>query len=240
MAILPNPECSSKFILDRTSVNNFIPLYDSSLVLSRDCFFDNTRLTIKGTKHDSTNGWELSQPLGEFKDNDHTGSFVKAGCFPQFKKRLGNTSYGPGIYTLNISSNKLTLKEGSTEKFALRARNFKDGVLPDRLFVLMQAGGGGGGSASGGSYIVIVPVPAVGSDGGSGASGAYFAIVINTALLKASSSNSYTFVVGGGGSGGTHSWSGTVYPGGSGGAGGDSYIQYNELWWRNWRRCSRR
>lgn len=159
-----------------------------------------TNYTPKITGSAYTNdAWVIPETLPEFTDKSTTGNFIARGSFPVFNQQC---SKGPGEYYLHIVDDTLYLRSGSIDGAIVNywtGSDFVDGVIPDRMLLVMS-GGGGGGSANAGAIALAIPIG--GSDGGSGGSGGFFAVVINTRKLKTETFAFY-FRVGSGGHGGT-------------------------------------
>jgi len=163
--------------------------------------------------------------IAEFYNDGTVDSFkpVYAGDSPKFTEWVKVDT--AGTYKLYVKDNKLLLSNKKTTN----AVDFRDGVIPNRMVLFLQAGGGGGGSSS---DVFAAGWCIGGANGGAGGSGAAFAVVLNTELLKVSESNYFEIKVGAGGKGGNwfgHSSQGAIVLGngaayGDSGAAGESSI----------------
>ena len=181
---------------------------------------DGTTSYITGTLKIS-DAWAKGETLPEFDTSTSNYTYMARGSFPTFNLLC---SYGAGTYWMTIKGSTLYLKSGAdgTVLKSWTGSDFKDGIIPDRMLLVMS-GGGGGGAAN--ATVIALGVPAGGSDGGSGGSSGFFAVVINIENLK-NESTAFVFTVGAGGAGGVcqddggasgvGSWSGG--PGGTGGS----------------------
>lgn len=220
-----NSSCATNFFCPAygygaVPVNKILYNYENSPVEYVTDFRDNNNYFC-GTV--ATNTWHnvaTSSILDYFHDSLGMPSYVARGSYPQFKSLLYQST-ASGSFNIYIEDNKL--KIGHRE---FNATDFKDGIVPDRLIVILSGAGGGGGSNGGGFPLGF---PVLGADGGSGGSGACVCVVLNTALLKESADNKFSITVGSGGSGGvtfinqdTYSWGW-----GNGSYGGSSTIKFN-------------
>ena len=182
---------------------------------------DGTTSYITGTLKIS-DSWAKGETLSEFDTSTSNYTYMARGSLPTFNLLC---AYSAGIYWMIIKGSTLYLKSGSANGTVLKSwtgSDFKDGIIPDRMLLVMS-GGGGGGSAN--AAVIALGVAAGGSDGGSGGSSGFFAVVINIESIK-NESTAFVFTVGAGGAGGVcydeggdngvGSWSGGPgYTGGS-------------------------
>ena len=177
-----------------------------------------------------TDVWQRErEDIAQFYNDGEVTSFkpVYAGDSPKFADwaKIDKS----GTYTLKVQDNKLVLSSTKTTA----AVDFRDGVVPNRMILVLQAAGGGGGASS---NVFAAHWCIGGGNGGAGGSGACFAVVLNTEKLKENSSNYYTIKIGSGGAGGFGdsaggyiellTGSGAIY-GGVGADGGSSSLSFN-------------
>lgn len=206
--VLPiNSSCATNFFCPAyghtaVEVNKILWKYDSSPYNTTSTYFKylpsgGSTKYFSGTIAQNINDWHVVFPLSDYFSYPNQPQFIARGSYPQFTKCLAkSTDYGLGNYTLKIVSNKLEVAcPNGTVYF--EADEFKDGIIPDRLLVVMSGAGGGGGANSGGLAGMIFPI--AGADGGGGGSGAFVCAVINTRKLKESASNYFKIWVGSGG-----------------------------------------
>ena len=114
------------------------------------------------------------------------------------------TSYEFNLYIDESGSEDyLVLHRATTgahkDIFRKKASDFREGVIPDCVLVILTAGGGSGGGSSAVFAGAGEMVQIGGNDGGGGGAGSTAAFVLNLTPLKEDSGCIYRFYVGHGG-----------------------------------------
>ena len=148
-------------------INKVLFRYDNSNTKSIIAFADTNGNShdsytkyISGTARTSENLWESTESLTAYTKSSMP-EFVARGTYPQFKRKL--IDLGPGDYTLKMNNNQTYFEISNS---SLTVDLFKDGILPDRILLIMQAGGGGGGGVG---DCALAYANDAGGGGGSGA-----------------------------------------------------------------------
>lgn len=157
--------------------------------------------TLKGIT--KTEPWQISADESNenvtkyYKQTGFTDDLTKfkpvlTGSSPKFKKCIEK---GAGSYTIKYNREKDALIVGPT---TVKASDFPENKVPDRMIMTLQgAGGGGGGTCN----VYIVFFAAGGGNGGGGGAGGFCAVVLNIKKLKDIEGSKYRIIVGKGGQG---------------------------------------